>query len=134
MLFSPVCIHKSSPHLCSGCSLGVCSKKPAHFKIPPVHPLYIVLLTTVMKTKNEKKPKVSPANFFRGLNRLDWTESLIFGHFSSQRKNGRNVSTAWPCGAATGSLVSGGRWTGVLSRLLSALEEPICCFWQRHSS
>ena len=45
---------------------------------------------------------------------MDWTESLIFGHFSSQRKNGRNVSTAWPCGAGTGTLVSGGRCAELL--------------------
>ena len=46
----------------------------------------------------QRCPKFHQQTFFRGLNRLDWTESLIFGHFCSQRKNGRNVSIAWPRG------------------------------------
>lgn len=51
--------------------------------------------TTVTKQngKLQKKPKIPPKNFFRGLNHLDWTESLISGSFFSRRKSGRNVSS-----------------------------------------
>lgn len=48
---------------------------------------------TLVKSKQNKKSHWNI--FFRGLNRLDWTESLTFGPFFSQRKNGGNVSTGW---------------------------------------
>lgn len=67
MPFLPVCTHRSSPHLCSGCSLRVGSKKPAHFKIPPVHPLYFVLLTTVTKTKRRKEAQSFTSKLFQGI-------------------------------------------------------------------